>query len=99
MADRRIGHRVADLMRQQRAPRFKERDGIPSVMSDQFSVAVECQADVRAAEWIPQILPSEVFERARCMKRACEEIEDGGLVAGLVRPGDESLVSGHASVP
>src|SRR5260370_25746331 len=92
--DGRIGHPVADLMRQQWAAGFNEGHRIARVMSDQFSIAIERQADVRVAIRILQIFPTKVFERTRRVKRAREEIEDGTLIARLIRPGEESLVSG-----
>ncbi len=92
----RIGHRVADLVRENVVAIDDERDGISTVLADEFSVAVERQADVTVAVRVLQILPAEVLESAARLETAGEEIEDRRLVARLVGAGDESVVNGHA---
>ena len=99
VADRRIGHRVADLMGDELASALHKRNGIAGVVTDESAVGIECEADVRSSIRILQILPVKMLERPRSMKTARKEVENRRLVTRFVRAGDEPIVSGHASVP
>src|SRR5437899_13006673 len=85
VADRRIGHDVADVMRHELATHFDERQRIPRVLADQNAVLIEREADVRIAVWILQVLPAEMLQRARGMKAARKQVEDRSFITRLVR--------------
>src|SRR5213075_375343 len=91
---RGVGHRVADLLRDQVAIAVAEGNWIRGVMSDE-TFAVEGEADVRVAVRIAAVLPIEVRERARRVERAREEIEDRDFVSVAIG----ADINGHASVP
>ena len=99
VTDGAIGHRVADLVREDLFVLELIRDGVTGVVAHERTIAVERETDAVRAIRIVLVLPAPVLDRPGRVERAREEIEDRRLVAALIGPDRETrlLLSVHAS--